>query len=171
MSEKSAQIEPIEGQCHEGRQWGWRIRAGVSEFRAVTGGTGTCWNIGQDDLDGAPTAMMHVCELDDLIEALVALRDSDAHRDHLVRWGEKPPENDGDLCLWEVSPWWDSGDEESGDDEGSPVYVQATSEDEAMEMATNQMRAEGCYPDWVQVRSVWKPVREIANTWAQVEQR
>jgi hypothetical protein len=35
---------------------------------------------------------MHVCDLDVLIGALTALRDSQANRAHCERWGKTPPE-------------------------------------------------------------------------------
>jgi hypothetical protein len=83
------EIVMIAGQNYEGRQWGWRIlKDGSPMFDCSTGGTGACWNIGEspqyegDDV-GDP---IHICELDDAIGALVALRDSDAHRLNVERW-------------------------------------------------------------------------------------
>jgi hypothetical protein len=51
------------------------------------GGTGPCWNIrvvenSQEGYD----EQIHVCELDELIGALQALRASAAHQENVKRW-------------------------------------------------------------------------------------
>lgn len=83
-------VEPIEGQAYEGRQIGYVVmRDGERVFECSTGGTGACWNIRQnaeDDEPYLPTIDVHVCDLDDLIGALTALRDSEANRLHVERW-------------------------------------------------------------------------------------
>ena len=81
---KTYTVAPIEGQSYHGRQWGWRVlRNGFPFVQAVTGGSGPCWNIGEDDNEAN---LMHVCDLDDLIAALIALRNSDADRLNTERW-------------------------------------------------------------------------------------
>jgi hypothetical protein len=85
------EVVPIPGQDYEGRQWGYLItKDGMPEFEVHTGGTGPCWNIdnapGPMD-DDAPTIVpMHMCDLDETIAALEALRDSEAHRQNVKRW-------------------------------------------------------------------------------------
>jgi hypothetical protein len=83
----SFSIEPVEDQNYEGRQWGYRIlRDGVEFLRATAGGTGACWNIG--DLGGDPDMVAtHICDLDEWIAALTALRNSAANAIHRERWG------------------------------------------------------------------------------------
>ncbi len=87
MAEPSEfEVLPIPGKNYEGRQWGYEIvKGGETLFEVTTGGTGTCWNIDSDpgDLDATP---LHVCDLDEAIAALRALRDSEAHRLHVERW-------------------------------------------------------------------------------------
>ena len=73
-------VEPVEGQDYDGRQWGYRMVGPRWTYEAHTGGTGACWNVGIDD------DRVHVCDLDSFIEALVALRDSQANADHKARW-------------------------------------------------------------------------------------
>jgi len=87
MVAKQFRIVPVEGESHEGRQWGYEIHDEYDHVVATcsTGGTGACWNI-----DFYPEEQeaesVHVCELDDLIDMLVTLRDSKAHADHVARW-------------------------------------------------------------------------------------
>lgn len=45
-------------------------------LRAVTGGTGACWNIEVEE-NGE---VLHICNLDEFIEALTVLRDSEANK-------------------------------------------------------------------------------------------
>lgn len=82
------EIVPIKGKGYEGRQWGWKIlQDGVPMLDCFTGGTGPCWNIGEPaesaDVGDVP---LHVCELDDMIDALVALRESEANKQNVARW-------------------------------------------------------------------------------------
>ena len=83
-------IESIKGENYKGRQWGWKIMRGdLPYLRVTTGGTGDCWNIEVIDhhpVDEDDREEIHVCELDDLIEALTMLRDSDAHKANVERW-------------------------------------------------------------------------------------
>jgi hypothetical protein len=91
------EVRSAPGEDYEGRQYGyqiWRLPTDdetfppYPEWTATTGSTGPCWNIdsydpmNQDD-DGTP---LHVCDLDDLIEALQALASSDADHKHQERW-------------------------------------------------------------------------------------
>lgn len=81
-------VVPIDGQEYEGRQWGWRVlKDGVPMFDCSTGGTGPCWNVGETepkrDEGDVP---LHICDLDDAIDALVALRDSEANKQSVARW-------------------------------------------------------------------------------------
>ena len=83
-------VEPVEGENYEGRQWGWHV---VLDGRPVldcsTGGTGPCWNIDclqTTSVDPSDDVPMHVCDLDELISALTALRDSEAHAENVQRW-------------------------------------------------------------------------------------
>lgn len=84
------QIAPVEGKRHKDRQWGWRVlQDGVPFLDCTWGGTGPCWNIGRAarfEGDQAETEPMHICELDDLIAALAALRESDAYRLNEEQW-------------------------------------------------------------------------------------
>jgi len=85
-------VVAVEGEDHEGRQWGYEVVGerrfelrGLPILRAVTGGTGPCWNITLDaHTDDEET--LHVCDLDEFIAALTVLRDSDANREHKERW-------------------------------------------------------------------------------------
>jgi hypothetical protein len=83
----SYSVEPAAGKRYKNRQWGYRItRDGETILHADTGGTGPCWNLlmhGGFEEDET----MHVCDLDELIAALTALRDSDANAEHVKRWG------------------------------------------------------------------------------------
>lgn len=86
-------IEPVEGESYEGRQWGYVVkRDGEPILRATTGGTGACWNIEEAvpttvGADGEMEAdEFHVCDLNEFIAALEALRDSEAHRLNVERW-------------------------------------------------------------------------------------
>jgi hypothetical protein len=85
-------VEPAEGKRYKDRQWGYRVkRDGETVLHVDTGGTGACWNLlmhGGYEADET----MHVCDLDVLIGALTALRDSQANRAHCERWGKTPPE-------------------------------------------------------------------------------
>lgn len=64
---------------------GWLVTLGGEPYlHAVDGGTGPCWNIREAGDEGADR--LHVCDLDDLISALTALRDSDAHKQNVERW-------------------------------------------------------------------------------------
>lgn len=77
-------VEPIEGHAHEGRQIGWVVKHdGIPVINVHTGGTGECWNISET---GPEPQSLHTCDLDELIAALEALRDSEAHRMHVERW-------------------------------------------------------------------------------------
>jgi hypothetical protein len=55
-------------------------------LRASPGGTGPCWNVGDPEDDEREACPFHACELDELIDALTALRQSDAYRLNLERW-------------------------------------------------------------------------------------
>lgn len=83
-------IEPNPEENYKGRQWGYTlVCASGTKFPVHTGGTGPCWNIGEDPAaydhpDEAET--LHVCDLDEFIEALQALRASDAYRENVERW-------------------------------------------------------------------------------------
>jgi hypothetical protein len=84
------EVVPVPGENYEGRQWGYRIlQDGVPFLDCHTGGTGPCWNISEPpehypgDDPGDP---LHICELDEMIAALTALRDSGAHRENVERW-------------------------------------------------------------------------------------
>ena len=64
---------------------GWLISLkGEPYLYAYPGSTGPCWHIREADDEGAD--FLHVCELDDLIAALQALKASDAHRVNVERW-------------------------------------------------------------------------------------
>lgn len=79
-------ITPVEGESYEGHQWGYEIKlAGFTFARAWTGGTGPCWNIDLEPNDDEEQPI-HVCDLDELIAALQALRESDAYRENEERW-------------------------------------------------------------------------------------
>lgn len=58
---------------------------GVERYECSPGGTGPCWNIRETE-DEANDFYIHVCDLDDFMAALKALRDSDAHRANVERW-------------------------------------------------------------------------------------
>jgi hypothetical protein len=84
-------VEPIDGENSEGWQWGWMVRRdGEDVLQCDSGGTGPCWNLnaldGENHFGPLGDIKGHVCELDDLIDALVALRDSNAHQDNVARW-------------------------------------------------------------------------------------
>jgi hypothetical protein len=84
----SFSVVPIDGQEYKGRQWGWLIQADGHPFlEAVAGGTGACWNLSEvtEEPDAYPSRM-HVCDLDELIAALVTLRNSEAHASLVERW-------------------------------------------------------------------------------------
>ena len=85
-------LTPIPDKQYEGRQYGWHILRDRQPYLDVsTGGTGACWNI---DHPKTPESMfaevgiigVHLCDLEEFIAALEALRDSEAHRDHVERW-------------------------------------------------------------------------------------
>jgi hypothetical protein len=79
-------IEPVAGCDYEGRQWGYRVLLdGHPYMECSTGGTGPCWNFTLE-LEDEDAILEHVCDLDELIGALTALRDSDAHRENVERW-------------------------------------------------------------------------------------
>ena len=79
-------VVPIDGQEYEGRQWGWRVlKDGVPVFDCSTGGTGPYWNIA-DIGEPDESFPLHICDLDDAIDALVALRDSEANKQSVARW-------------------------------------------------------------------------------------
>lgn len=86
MSEFS--IVPVKDESYEGRQWGYYIYRG--EFllwHVTTGGTGDCWNIADTSTFPEEEAdELHVCDLGEFIEALTALRDSEAHAANVARW-------------------------------------------------------------------------------------
>jgi hypothetical protein len=96
MEASNYEIVPIEGESVEGRQYGWRIlKDGVPYLDCTTGGTSACWNI--DDADVGPgeeqaVTPLHICDIDEMIGALVALRDSEVNAQHVARW-EWPPAN------------------------------------------------------------------------------
>lgn len=83
-------VVPVEGECTEpeygSRQYGWMVidPSGIEVLHCVEGGTGECWNIG--DPQHPEDSLLHVCELDDLIAALQALKGSEAHRLHVEYW-------------------------------------------------------------------------------------
>ena len=78
-------VVPLKGKSYEGRQFGYVIEQdGLPAWYVSTGGTGSCWNIREVDDEGGD--LMHVCELDELIGALEALRESDANKEHVARW-------------------------------------------------------------------------------------
>jgi hypothetical protein len=79
-------IVPIEGENYEGRQWGYMIQddSGFNLWRVWTGGTGPCWNIAPaDEMNDHP---LHVCNLSQFVEAITALRDSEANAANEARW-------------------------------------------------------------------------------------
>jgi hypothetical protein len=84
------EIRPVADENYEGRQWGYEIvKDGEVVFTATTGGTGPCWNLGEDPrsyADPTDAGSMHICDLDEAIAALKALRDSAAHRQNVARW-------------------------------------------------------------------------------------
>jgi len=85
----SFEVVPIPGQEYEGRQIGWRIlKDGEPFLDCSPGGTGPCWNVSEvPQFDGDEAGdPLHVCKLDEMIAALAALRDSDAHRANVERW-------------------------------------------------------------------------------------
>jgi hypothetical protein len=92
MGIMNVEIRPVPDQNYEGRQWGYElVLESGTKFPVHTGGTGACWNIGEDpaayaDPDEADT--IHVCELDELIAALQALRQSDVYRENYERWNK-----------------------------------------------------------------------------------
>lgn len=96
QSQDCYSIEPIEGQDSQGRHWGYRIlKDGVPYIECVTGATGACWNIDDYDCTTHGIAVnteketiypLHVCDLDDLIGALVYLKRSDVHKEQVERW-------------------------------------------------------------------------------------
>ena len=82
------EVKPVAGEDYEGRQWGFVIeRDGNPVWHVTTGSTGICWNL-EDNGDRADNTIvpLHICDLDGLIEALEALRDSQAHADNVQRW-------------------------------------------------------------------------------------
>jgi hypothetical protein len=87
-------IVPIEGDSYEGRQWGYHVLVdGLPYLRATTGGTGSCWNFSRYEVNASDGEWVrqdegdwHICELDDLIGALEALKASPAHRENVQRW-------------------------------------------------------------------------------------
>jgi hypothetical protein len=67
------------------RRWSYVIKLNDRDFlQAHTGGTGPCWNVKEADDEDA--FYLHICELDEMIGALQALRDSEAHRLNVERW-------------------------------------------------------------------------------------
>lgn len=72
-------VEPVAGESYEIRKDGQRL------FRCWMGGTGRCWNIDFDPADEEEPAV-HVCDLDEMIAALQALRESDVYRENEERW-------------------------------------------------------------------------------------
>lgn len=87
--ERSWCIEPAAGENYEGRQWGWNVSTpdGPS-FHLVAGGTAQCWNIGENVLnpEDDDRETIHVCDLEEFIEALEAFRDSDVRHKEEARW-------------------------------------------------------------------------------------
>ena len=84
------EVKPVEGESFQGRQWGYVIeRDGEELWHVVTGATGACWNV-EDRLTVVETdpEVLHVCDLDELIAALQALRSSDAHKQLVAEWGD-----------------------------------------------------------------------------------
>jgi len=85
----SYKVVPIEGQNVDGRQYGWQIQAdGLGIFDCFQGSTGACWNLSNTPSynDEDPDDPIHICDLDEAIQALEALRDSDAHKQNVERW-------------------------------------------------------------------------------------
>lgn len=83
-------LRPIEGDSYKGEQWGYMIELDGHDFlRASMGGTGDCWNIQETSPTFVGGEMVyedfHICDLDDFIAALEALRDSDAHKANIER--------------------------------------------------------------------------------------
>lgn len=81
-------IEALEGEEHEGRQWGYLITVDDEpSWHASTGGTGPCWNL--TEVSSEPNFepdQVHICDLDELIATLTTLRDSEAHKANAARW-------------------------------------------------------------------------------------
>jgi hypothetical protein len=94
----SYEVRPVEGQDYEGRQYGyeiWRLPdegedfVPYAEWTATTGSTGPCWNIDdvRPDVPGEePSVPLHVCDLEGFIDALQALRDSEADAELQRGW-------------------------------------------------------------------------------------
>ena len=63
----------------------WRVlKDGVPFLEFLPGGTGPCWNMREaNDPDGN---YVHLCEIDEAIGALTALRESSAYRENIARW-------------------------------------------------------------------------------------
>jgi len=59
---------------------------GAPFLQAWPGGTGPCWNFAMFENGEPGEENFHVCELDEMIDALVALRDSAANRANVERW-------------------------------------------------------------------------------------
>lgn len=80
-------VQPIAGKEYDGFQWGWRVvdEYGNDYLHASTGGTGPCWNV-CDPEDNPEVCPFHACEIDELIAALQALRESEAYRLNEERW-------------------------------------------------------------------------------------
>lgn len=85
-------IEARTGENYKGRQYGYRIFMDGKPFiDCSTGGTGACWSIDDAEPDmaepeGGTIVPLHVCDLDDLIGALVTLKQSGAHEENVNRW-------------------------------------------------------------------------------------
>jgi hypothetical protein len=86
------EIVPDPDKGHGGHQSGWLIlKDGIPLFECTAGDTGPCWNIDNastpfDATDDRTVIPMHLCDLDEAIAALTALRDSEAHRLNEQRW-------------------------------------------------------------------------------------
>jgi hypothetical protein len=86
------EVVPDLGKRHRANRPDWLIlKDGVPLFQCSTGDTGPCWNIDNastplDDGDDRTAVPMHLCDLDEAIAALTALRDSDAYRLNEERW-------------------------------------------------------------------------------------
>jgi hypothetical protein len=80
-------IEPLEGEEHDGHQFGFLIKAnGRPRLHATIHGVsprGPRWSLTEvsDDPAFEPSVDVSNCDLDEMIAALTALRDSAAHRD------------------------------------------------------------------------------------------
>jgi len=79
------------GEDRDDDEFPWRYvvaEHGMPILECSRGGTGDCWNIekfGWNELEYEPVTW-HICDLDDFISALVALRESKAHKRNVAYW-------------------------------------------------------------------------------------